>query len=154
MELYELMSWRWSVPISYDIKIDLNGTYILRYGVSPQGFDFILVKCHDFLQWIWTLYPKLLSLLDILLRTALLHLRDNYVSYPQHVIFPPVERRLMINILQDCLLHGFNQISLVQIQQLIPGSAIILTEEIYPLSSSWRFLARFPICRQLLILQR
>ena len=101
MTLYELMSWWRSVPFPYDTQIDSNGAHLLSDGVRPQCVSISLVKCHGLLSSIWAFYTKLHRPLDILLCTALLCIRDNYVSSPYHVLFPPVEIRLMINLLQD-----------------------------------------------------
>ena len=101
MTLYELMSWWWSLPFSSDIKSDSNVTHLLSDGVITKGVAILLVKCDGFLHRLWELYVKLNNPIDILLFTTILLLRDNSVSSQQHVIFPPVEIRLMNNFMQD-----------------------------------------------------
>ena len=94
------MIWWWSVPFPSDVKIDSNVTHFHSDGVIPKGVAILLFKCHGFLHCLWALYTKFNRPIDILLCIALLHIRDNHVLSPQHMIFPPVESWLNINILQ------------------------------------------------------
>ena len=110
------MSWCWSVPLLSDIKRKSNETHILSNDVSSQGVTILLVKCHGFLHLLSAFYPKLHFPLDIFLSTTLFHLIDNPGFYPQHVLFPPVESRFIINIFQYCILFYYNQVSFLHIQ--------------------------------------
>ena len=74
--------------------------HLLRDGVIPKGIAILLVNHHGFLNRLWKFYHELHHPIDILLHTELFHLRDDSVSFLQHVLFPPVESRLMTNLLK------------------------------------------------------
>ena len=131
-------------------------TFFISFAMalSHKVLPFFIVQRQRLIDPLRTIHPKLHCCLCIILRNAFPDFSNNSISLPQHVLHPPVERWLVINLLHHQVLRRLFRVELFQVSQPLPGCDVIFTDNTNLPASRRPFLARSSIHRYLFILQR
>ena len=152
MALDELISNRRRAPFLPYVEGNLD--VLLCDDIGPHIIAVFLVQRQILINRLRKLKPEIHACLCIFLRTVFPEFSDNSIPLPQHVLQPPVECRLVINLFHHRVLRCLDQVALFQVSQHFPGCALVFPDNKNLLASRKPFLAGYSIHRYLLILQR
>ena len=100
------------------LERDAHILHLLGNSILPVGVTIVSINADGILGVLGNLNPKLLILLGVGLRTSV-DLRNDAVTLLEDSTNPPVEGRLIMNILGDGILSCLNRIAFFDVGQLL-----------------------------------
>ena len=105
-----------------------GNSYILHLfgnSIAPIGITILLVNADGILGILGNLNPILLVLLGVRLGTSV-DLRNDTVTFLENSTDPPIEGRLVMDVLCNCMFGCLYWIALLDVRQFLPCGGLVL----------------------------